>query len=97
MAQKVEGKMRQDEAGELTIVVSTSGYLIGRMEGGNKLLKPRIVELTQDKQIHMRPLLGLPPFVVVHDFFCMYKLSVREEQIIRLYNQVTDPKVDPGV
>jgi len=97
MAQKTEGRTSVAGMSEITMILWAGGYLIGRLTDGNKLLKPRIVEITDKKEIHMRPLLGLPPFIVLNDYLGSYKVPVREDVIIKLYNQVTDPKVDPGV
>ena len=96
MAQKTEGRISVVGMSEITMIMGPGGYLIGRLEGGNKLIKPRICEITDKKEIHMRPVLGLPPFIVLNDYFASYKVPIREDVIIKLYNQVTDPRVDPG-
>ena len=86
------------EEGTLTMVIASGMVLIGRMIGGNKLLKPRTFEVIENgKRIQMSPLPGTPPFARIGMEVVSYAVPEREKTIIELYARVTGPGVDPGV
>jgi len=86
------------EEGTLTMVIASGMVLIGRMIGGNKLIKPRVFEVIEDgKRIQLRPLPGTPPWMRIGMEAGSYPVPEREKTIIELYERVTSPTVDPGV
>lgn len=94
MAIKTEGKSQEMEI--LHLILVNGLFLIGKLAGGNKLLKPRIYTPLNDGRIHMGPLPGTPVFLDIRN--CAGVAPIRPDRnkdIYGLYAQVTDPKVDP--
>ena len=87
------------EEGTLTMVIASGMVLIGRMIGGNKLIKPRVFETIENgKRMQLTPLPGTPPFARIGMEVCSYALpdNHNNSQLIDLYKKVTDPSVDTG-
>jgi hypothetical protein len=86
------------EEGVLTMVISGGLFLIGRLVGGNKLVKPRVFQVIENgKRIQMSPLPGTPPFMRIGLETGSYAIPEREKEIHDLYERVANPNVDPGV
>jgi len=100
---------KKKEEGVLTMLFSTGLFIIGRLIGGNKLLKPRVfsmyeaqeqnpISLKMEKvnRISMSPLPGTPPFMRVGAEAGSYPMPEKAKEIRELYERVTDKSVDPG-
>lgn len=85
--------------GTLTMAITSIGFIMGRLIGGNKLTKPRIFSIIENGQrIQMSPLPGTPSFMRL-GMESNYPIPETDENkgLVELYNRVTNMNVDPGV
>jgi hypothetical protein len=83
----------------LTMLICSGGaFIVGRLIGGNKLTKPRLISIIDDgKRIQMSPLPGTPPFMRV-GMESNYPIPETEgnKALYDLYERVTNQTVDKG-
>lgn len=80
---------------EVSMVVVSGLFLVGKLIGGNKLTEPRVFQIIeQGKKIQMSPLPGNPPFVLVNNEGLRYTIPDTNinKNITELYYRVTHPE-----
>lgn len=85
--------------GALTLAITSIGFIVGRLIGGNKLTKPRIYTIIDGgKRFQMSPLPGTPPFMRL-GMESNYPVPENDANrgMFELYDRVTNISVDPGV
>jgi hypothetical protein len=104
-------KKKDATTDSIQMVILPGLLLIGRLIGGNKLLKPRVFTMFDKEeidntgkrvkvpQIQMAPLPGTPPFYMLNGNEGRYPVPVNDHNrsIFELYERVTSPQVDPGI
>jgi hypothetical protein len=95
---------------ELTVVLIGGLLVVGRLESGSKLVKPRVLRTYEEREvdntgkeimvpkISLTPFPGVPPFVILNGETLHYTVpkKVQNKAIYELYERVTNPAVDPG-
>lgn len=76
-------------------MVCTGGmFLMGRLEGGNKLLKPRVFTIEENgTRMRLQTLPSFPPFVNVRPDFSYY-VPYHDVNLVALYERVTGKEAE---
>jgi len=90
--------MEQKKEGTLSMVIASGIFIVGRLVGGNKLLKPRIFQIIENgSKIQLSPFPSTPAFIRIPMDALAYPIPEKDTNLTDLYERVTNPQVDPGL
>ena len=82
--------------GVLMMVVHGQFWFIGRM-AGTRINRPRIYRIIENgTRIQLEPFPHLPKYIVINGGFFSYPIDDREQNLIKLYEQVTSDEAEAG-
>jgi hypothetical protein len=100
---------KEGKSKTLTMAAFSGLFIIGVVEGGNKLVNPRIFNvvpagfdeegLPVPAKIQMSPLPALPPFISFNKADFSYQVPEEHKPFYSLYETVTNPggEIPPGI